>query len=212
MNRQDQFPVFCGLMLSDNIQERYWANECYMSLLEKQYNKRIPDDKMEEYVGRLEIEADIIKDIGEEVTIINDVSANVYDEITVEDYRKLSKIEQHKLIEKLEKQMKEAAKILDFEHAAFVRDRIEKLKNWSKQIEYSDENKIVALTENGCVFDIDAAIASNTKWAWFNTWSGEYVVSGFSYSEQYTEEEILKKAYDSEYVLTLDELPDLKTY
>ena len=67
MNRQDQFPVFCGLMLSDNIQERYWANECYMSLLEKQYNKRIPDYRMEEYVNRLEIEADIIKDIGEKL-------------------------------------------------------------------------------------------------------------------------------------------------
>ena len=34
----------------------------------------------------------IIKEIGEELTIINDVSANVYDEITVEDYHKLSKI------------------------------------------------------------------------------------------------------------------------
>ena len=34
-----------------------------------------------------------------------------------------------KLIEKLTKEMKEAAKILDFEHAAFVRDRIEKLRN-----------------------------------------------------------------------------------
>ena len=76
-------------------------------------------------------------------------------------------------------------------------------------VEYSGENKIVALTENGCVFDIDRAFATDTKWAWFNTWSGEYVVSGFSYSEQYTEEEILKKAYDSEHVITLDEMPDL---
>lgn len=66
-SRRQDFPVFCGLMLSDNPQERYWANECYMSLLEKMYNKRIPDDKMEEYVGRLEIEADIIKDIGEKL-------------------------------------------------------------------------------------------------------------------------------------------------
>lgn len=83
---------------------------------------------------------------------------------------------------------------------------------FSEALDYSETNKIVALTENGCVFDIDAAIASNTKWAWFNTWGGDFVVKGFSYSEQYTEEEILKKAYDSEYVLTLDELPDLKTY
>ena len=71
----------------------------------------------------------IIKEIGEEVTIINDVSANVYDEITVEDYRKLSKIEQKKLIEKLEKQMKEAAKNLDFEEAMQLRDIIFELKS-----------------------------------------------------------------------------------
>lgn len=71
----------------------------------------------------------IIKEIGEEVTIINDVSANVYDEITVEDYRKLSKIEQKKLIEKLEKQMKEAAKNLEFEEAMQLRDIIFELKS-----------------------------------------------------------------------------------
>ena len=43
----------------------------------------------------------IIKEIADEIRIIDDVSANVYDEITVEDYRKLSKIEQHKLDMKL---------------------------------------------------------------------------------------------------------------
>lgn len=63
-NKQEQFPVFYNLMLSDNIQERYWANECYMSLLEKIYDKAIPEEKMEEYIERLEIEADIVKDIG----------------------------------------------------------------------------------------------------------------------------------------------------
>ena len=65
--RQSDYPVFCDLMLNGNIQERYWANECYMSLLEKMYNKQIPEDKMEEYIARLEIEADIIKDIGEKL-------------------------------------------------------------------------------------------------------------------------------------------------
>ena len=70
----------------------------------------------------------IIKEIGEELTIINDVSANVYDEITVEDYHKLSKIEQKNLIEKLEKAMKEAAKNLDFEEAMQLRDIIFELK------------------------------------------------------------------------------------
>ncbi len=72
---------------------------------------------------------------------------------------------------------------------------------------YSD--KIVALTENGCIFDIDQAVATNTMWAWFCTWGGEFAVNGSSYSEKYTEKEIIKKAYDSEYVITFDELPDI---
>ena len=51
------------------------------------------------------------------------------DEITVDDFRKLSKLEQKKLIEKLEKEMKEAAKNLDFEEAMALRDIIFELKS-----------------------------------------------------------------------------------
>ena len=51
------------------------------------------------------------------------------DETNKKRSSRMSKAEKEKLIEKLTKEMKEAAKILDFEHAAFVRDRIEKLKN-----------------------------------------------------------------------------------
>lgn len=42
--------------------------------------------------------------------------------------RKLSKKEREQLIERLTKEMKAAAKLLEFEHAAYLRDRIEKLK------------------------------------------------------------------------------------
>lgn len=48
-----------------------------------------------------------------------------------------------------------------------------------------------------------------------NTWGTEFVAKNtsiYSYSEQYTEKDMLKKAYDSDIVLTLDELPDLKEY
>jgi excinuclease ABC subunit B len=71
----------------------------------------------------------IIKEIADEIRIIDDVSANVYDEITVDEFRKLSKLEQKKLIEKLEKEMKEAAKNLDFEEAMALRDIIFELKS-----------------------------------------------------------------------------------
>ncbi|MBQ5313698.1 MAG: excinuclease ABC subunit UvrB, partial [Oscillospiraceae bacterium] len=51
------------------------------------------------------------------------------DEANKKRISRMSKAEKENLIEKLTKEMKEAAKILDFEHAAFVRDRIEKLRN-----------------------------------------------------------------------------------
>ncbi|MDR1627857.1 MAG: excinuclease ABC subunit UvrB [Oscillospiraceae bacterium] len=44
-------------------------------------------------------------------------------------YSKLSRKEKDKIIEKLTKEMKFAAKMLEFEHAAFLRDEINKLQN-----------------------------------------------------------------------------------
>ena len=41
---------------------------------------------------------------------------------------KLSRLEKDKLIAKLTAEMREAAKMLEFEHAAYLRDRIAKLK------------------------------------------------------------------------------------
>ena len=76
-------------------------------------------------------------------------------------------------------------------------------------LDYTDTNKIIALTENGVLFDIDQVISTNARWAWFNTWSGDFVQKNGRYSEAYTEAEILTKTYNSEYVITLDELPDL---
>lgn len=42
--------------------------------------------------------------------------------------RRLSRVEREQLITRLTREMKEAAKLLEFEHAAFLRDRIEKLR------------------------------------------------------------------------------------
>ena len=49
------------LLASDNIQERYWVNECLLSLEQKGLLLH------DEYLSRLETEADIIKDIGEKL-------------------------------------------------------------------------------------------------------------------------------------------------
>ena len=49
------------LLTSDNIQERYWVNECLLSLEQKGLLLH------DEYLSRLETEADVIKDIGEKL-------------------------------------------------------------------------------------------------------------------------------------------------
>ena len=46
-----------------------------------------------------------------------------------ESNRKLTKLQRQKLIEKLTEEMREAAKNLEFEKAAYLRDRIKELRN-----------------------------------------------------------------------------------
>lgn len=57
---------------------------------------------------------------------------NVNEAITLDNYQKLSKIEQKNIMEKLEKQMREAAKALQFEEAMTLRDIIFELKSGGK--------------------------------------------------------------------------------
>lgn len=64
----------------------------------------------------------IVKDIHEIIEISNAVD----DE---EGYAKLSRKDREQLIREMTAEMKAAAKLLEFEHAAFLRDKIEKLKN-----------------------------------------------------------------------------------
>ena len=54
----DMFPTLRDLLASEDIQERYWVNECILRLAE------LGLDGEPEYAKRLEIEADIIRDIG----------------------------------------------------------------------------------------------------------------------------------------------------
>ena len=59
--RFSSHPLLNQLLTSDNIQERYWINECLKSLEEKGLLL------YDEYLTRLETEADVIKDIGEKL-------------------------------------------------------------------------------------------------------------------------------------------------
>ena len=78
---------------------------------------------------------------------------------------------------------------------------------FSELLDYSSKNKIIALTENGTVFDIDNVVAANSRWMWFGTWCGGFVEQNGAYSETFTERSVIAKTYNSEHVITLDELP-----
>lgn len=89
------------------------------------------------------------------------------------------------------------------------------MNRYMKALDYTETNKMIVLSENGCLFDPDLAIRDGAMWGFFATWGGEFVSENETlniYSEKYTEESMLKKVYEHEHVITLDELPDLKNY
>ena len=72
---------------------------------------------------------------------------------------------------------------------------------------YSTNKKITTLSETGTLFDIDQAKTSNTLWSWFCVWGGSFATGTNSSSA-----DMWNKVYNHENAITLDELPDLKTY
>ena len=76
------------------------------------------------------------------------------------------------------------------------------------------ENKMIMMSENDFVFDIDAAFRENTRWLTFCTWCREFVCEYENeyyntlpfYSGRYTSSEELKAAYDNEKTITLSRL------
>ena len=98
----------------------------------------------------------------------------------------------------------------DFYADAFDYSSQEDIFNYIR--ESTSTNKIIALSENGVVYDIDDSFDNGVRWAWFATWNGDYVVKDFQLSQQYTDLEHWQKAYSSERALTLSELPDWHCY
>ena len=77
----------------------------------------------------------------------------------------------------------------------------------------TNERKIIAMTENGVIPDPEKCFADGSRWCWFATWNGEFMVDGGTMEvSDYTGKENAVKFFNSDRVLTLDELPDLKCY
>lgn len=69
--------------------------------------------------------------------------------------------------------------------------------------------KMVTMSECATMPDPDLIVRDNAYWLWFAVWNWDYlVVNGTTeLSEKYTELEMMKKVYNSDVIITLDELP-----
>ena len=71
--------------------------------------------------------------------------------------------------------------------------------------ELSSNKKIISIAENGPIPDPDLLPLYHANYSWFSTWNGDVLKNQNS-------KEHLKKVYNHDYVITLDEMPNLKTY
>lgn len=67
--------------------------------------------------------------------------------------------------------------------------------------------KMIALSEVGSFPDVEALVKDHADWSWYMPWYGE-----FTKNSKHNSLDLWKKMFDHEYVLTLDEMPDLKNY
>ncbi|WP_234320334.1 glycosyl hydrolase [Streptomyces sp. SBT349] len=69
------------------------------------------------------------------------------------------------------------------------------------------DEKLVALTETGSVPDPELLRTYEADWAWFTTWSGEFIDDGVHNPLPF-----LQRVYDDPGVITLDELGDWRSH
>lgn len=67
--------------------------------------------------------------------------------------------------------------------------------------------KMVTISESGSFPDVDNLIKDAASWSWYMVWNGD-----FTRSSKYNSLDLWKKMFASDYVITLDEMPNLKTY
>lgn len=74
-------------------------------------------------------------------------------------------------------------------------------------VQSTDGEKMVAMTENDSIPSLENLVNDKAAWLYFCPWYMNYLTS-----EQNNPVESLVELYQSEYCITLDELPDLKKY
>ncbi len=72
---------------------------------------------------------------------------------------------------------------------------------------YGGDKKPIAMMENDTIPSVENLVDEKAGWLYFCPWYGEHLMD-----TNYNTKESLEAIYKSDYVITLDELPDLKTY
>jgi len=77
-----------------------------------------------------------------------------------------------------------------------------------KLVDYTNDTKMVAMSENDIIPDIQNIVNEGAWWLYFCPWYGDFITSSTN-----NDPTLLNSIYNSQYVLTLDELPtDLYGY
>jgi mannan endo-1,4-beta-mannosidase len=77
-----------------------------------------------------------------------------------------------------------------------------------KTVNYSGGTKMATLSENAVMMDPDMMVRDNTYWLYFAVWYGDFIIdSTGQVGDTYTESTMVNKVYNSDAVITLDELP-----
>ena len=71
-----------------------------------------------------------------------------------------------------------------------------------KLVNYTNDTKMVAMTENDVIPDIQNIVNEGAWWLYFCPWYGDFLTSS-----RYNDPTLLSTIYNSKYVITLDELP-----
>lgn len=84
-------------------------------------------------------------------------------------------------------------------------DHGSQLAEWTSLNSLYGGKKMITLSEVGSIPDVSNLITDKAAWSWFMPWYGDYTRNNIHNSP-----ELWKKMFNSDYVLTLDEMPTLK--
>ncbi|WP_426455011.1 glycosyl hydrolase [Paenibacillus sp. S-38] len=97
--------------------------------------------------------------------------------------------------------------VVSFDSYPAAGDYSPQVSQYDQLVALGGNRKLIAMTENGSIPDPDLMSIYHTDWSWFCTWEGSFLTDGTTNTAAH-----LKEVYNHAKVLTLDELPNLKTY